>query len=106
MGIINWIKGVWSRMFVKEAEKAFDVDISTNTMMDYKVVEWMNAYKGRPGWVDPEHGIKSIKFPKAVCSETSRLTTLALGLHFDGGARAKWLQKQYDEYVSPRLRNW
>lgn len=106
MGIISRIKGWWDRMFAADAEKAFGVTISTDTIMDVEIRRWINTYKGHPDWVNPDDGIKTIKFAKAVCSETARLTTLALDVAFDGGARADWLKQQFDNVIMPQLRNW
>lgn len=93
-------------MFLTDAEKAFGVDIEADTLMDCKIMEWMNTYKGNPVWLDAEQRIRSIKFAKTICSETARLATLALGIQFDGGPRAEWMKTRYDEEISPRLRNW
>lgn len=93
-------------MFFNEAKKAFGVEAVTSQDMDIAIINWMNTYRGFPAWVDKENGIKSIKFAKAICSETSRLVTLALGIEFDGGTRAKYLQDVTDKMIMPRLRNW
>lgn len=106
MGLLSWIKGVIDKMYIKEASKTFGVDMTTNTIMDVKIQEWMNVYSGNPVWIDPEQRIKTIKFAKTICSETARLTTLALGIEFDGGVRADWIKEQCNKKVMSRLRNW
>lgn len=106
MNIMSKIKGWWKSMFLSETEKVFGIDIASDTIMDCKIAEWMNTYKGNPVWVNSEERIRSIKFAKSICSETARLTTLASGIEFDGSARANWLKEQCNKNVLPRLRNW
>lgn len=92
-------------MFKSEVKKQFGVSgISSNEMQD-AISQWFNTYRGNPEWVDEENGIKSIKFAKAVCSETARLSTLALAIQFDG-KRKDYMQKWCDKAVMPKLRNW
>ncbi len=55
--------------------------------------------------MDDDEGIKTINFAKALCSETARLTTLGIGIHLEGSARAVWLQNQID-LVYSKLREW
>lgn len=106
MGLLTWIKGVISRMFAEDAEKAFGIDIPDYARMDSRIAEWSKIYKGYPEWLDKENNIKTIKMAKAVCTETARLTTLALDIEFDGGARADYLKKLTDNVIMPRLRGW
>jgi len=106
MGLLTWIKGVISRMFSEDAEKAFGIDVPDYTSMDTRIAEWSKIYRGYPEWVDAENGIKTIKMAKAVCTETARLTTLALDIEFDGGARADYLKGITDKIIMPRLRSW
>ena len=93
-------------MFSEDAEKAFGIDVPDYTSMDTRIAEWNKIYRGYPEWVDAENGIKTIKMAKAVCTETARLTTLALDIEFDGGARADYLKGITDKIIMPRLRGW
>lgn len=93
-------------MFTNEAKSLYGVSTITSGNMDSAVSDWWNIYKGNPEWVDEENDIKTIKFAKAVCAETARLTCLDLGIVIDGGARAEYLQDMIDKSVFPRLRNW
>lgn len=106
MGLLTWIKGVIDRMFTTEAEKAFGVDIATDTMMDIKIAEWFDTYQGHPRWLSGEDRIRTINMANTICEETARLTNLALEINIDGGARAEWLKKMVDAAIMPRLRNW
>lgn len=106
MGLLTWFKGVISKMFAVEAEKAFGVDIATNTIMDIKIAEWFDTYQGHPRWINADERIRTINMANTICEETARLTNLALEIKIDGNERAKWLKKMLDAAVMPRLRNW
>ena len=93
-------------MFAKEAKKAFEVESVSSQEMDFAILNWLNIYRGFPSWVSKEDRIKTINFAKTICSETARLTTLALGIELDGGPRAEYLQNRIDNVLMPKLRNW
>lgn len=93
-------------MFEKNVKTAFGVTPITSQLMDISVLKWMNIYYGKPEWVDPDNRIKTINFAKAVCSETARLTNLAIAIELDGGARAEFLKKHIDKAIMPHLREW
>ena len=92
-------------IFGNKAKEVFSVDSVTSGVMDKILTECANIYKGKPNWLDDEDDIKTINFAKTICSETARLTTLAISIKIDGSARAKWLQEQTDkEYFN--IRQW
>lgn len=105
MGIIERIKGWFERMFGNKVKKEFGVQETTSAEMQRMITRCVNAYRGKPEWVDAEEHIKTINFAKAICSETARLTTLAIGIQISGSARADWLQQQLDA-VYYQLRPW
>lgn len=102
MGIIKMIKGWWNSMFEKNVKTAFGVTPITSQLMDISVLKWMNIYYGKPEWVDPDNRIKTINFAKAVCSETARLTNLAVAIELDGGARAEFLKCYRERHLPSR----
>ena len=104
MGLIDFVKGVFHRMFSTDIKTKFGADAVVSSEMTAAVNAWMNIYMGHPAWTDED--TKTINFAKAICSETARLTTLAIGINVSGGARAKWLQEQVDKTLRPRLRKW
>ena len=105
MGIISTIKGWMNMLFGNKAKEVFSVESVTSGVMDKILTECANIYKGKPYWLDSEDDIKTINFAKTICSETARLTTLAISINVDGSARAKWLQERIDkEYFN--IRNW
>ncbi len=95
-------------MFHSAIKSEFNVEPVASTRMDDAISRWMRIYRGAPSWVDEDNGIITINFAKAVCEETARLTTLAIGIKVSGSARADWLQKLVDDalYYDHRLRKW
>ena len=92
-------------LFGNKAKEVFSVESITSGVMDKILTECANIYKGKPYWLDSEDDIKTINFAKTICSETARLTTLAISIKVDGSARAKWLQEKIDkEYFN--IRQW
>lgn len=92
-------------LFKSKAKEEFNIEDITSEEMKRMVDMCANIYRGKPYWVDADEHIKTINFAKAVCSETARLTTLAIGIRVDGSARADWLQKQIEkEYFY--IRKW
>lgn len=92
-------------LFGSKAKEVFSVESVTSGVMDKILTECANIYKGNPNWLDSEDDIKTINFAKTICSETARLTTLAISIKVDGSARAKWLQENIDkEYFN--IRQW
>ena len=73
--------------------------------MESKIAECANIYRGTPYWVNADDNVKTINFAKAICSETARLATLAIGIQIDGSARAAWLQEQIDK-IYFQIRHW
>lgn len=104
MGIIDFVKGIIGKMFGTDVKAKFGADTVVSTEMMNAVYIWMNTYRGIPAWRSDE--VRTINFAKAICSETARLTTLALGINVTGSARANWLQDQVDRTLYPRLRKW
>lgn len=105
MGIIARIKGWFDMLFKSKAKEEFNIEDITSDEMKRMIDMCASIYRGKPYWVDADEHIKTINFAKAVCSETARLTTLAIGIQIDGSARADWLQQQI-ENVYFQLRHW
>lgn len=92
-------------LFKDRAREDFNVEIIGSQQLDDWINECVNIYQGNPCWLDEEEHIDTVNFAKAVCSETARLTTLGIGIHVDGSARAEWLQNQI-ERIYYQLRHW
>lgn len=108
MGIIQTL-GMWKerimRMFKGNIKNEFGVTGITSNAMEDAITDWMDVYQGKASWVDQTKGIKTIKFAKAVCSETARLTNLALGITFDG-SRKDYMTEWCERAIMPNLRRW
>ena len=108
MGIIQTL-GMWKeriiRMFKGNIKNEFGVTGITSNAMEDAITDWMDVYQGKASWVDHTKGIKTIKFAKAVCSETARLTNLALGITFDG-SRKDYMTEWCERAIMPNLRRW
>ena len=92
-------------LFKDRAREDFNVEIIGSQQLDDWVNECVNIYQGNPCWLDEEEHIDTVNFAKSVCSETARLTTLGIGIHVDGSARADWLQSQIEQ-IYYQLRHW
>ena len=122
-------------IFKKQAEEDFNIQAAEFPEMESLINRCANIYRGVPEWLDDKNNIKTINFAKSVCSETARLTTLAIGIqiskpkeedseyykwehvttaeyaghpintHEDIGSRAEWLQEQIDK-VYFQIRHW
>lgn len=105
MGLITWAKKVIEMIFKRQAEEDFNVESVVSPEMESKIAECANIYRGTPYWVNADDNVKTINFAKAICSETARLTTLAIGIQIDGSERAAWLQEQIDK-IYFQIRHW
>ena len=105
MGLITWAKKVIGMIFKRQAEDDFNVESVVSPEMESKITECANIYRGTPYWVNVDDNVKTINFAKAICSETARLATLAIGIQIDGSARAEWLQEQIDK-IYFQIRHW
>ena len=105
MGLITWAKKVIGMIFKRQAEEDFNVESVVSPEMESKITECANIYRGTPYWVNADDNVKTINFAKAICSETARLSTLAIGIQIDGSARAAWLQEQIDKTYF-QIRHW
>lgn len=105
MGLITWAKKVIGMIFKRQAEEDFNVESVVSPEMESKIAECANIYRGTPYWVNVDDNVKTINFAKAICSETARLATLAIGIQIDGSARAAWLQEQIDK-IYFQIRHW
>lgn len=106
MSFLQTVKGWFSILISSRAKEEFNIEPIQSGEMDAWVNECVSIYQGNPSWINTEDHIDSINFAKALCEETARLTTLGIGIHVDGSARAKWLQQQIDNKVYYQLREW
>lgn len=105
MSILTMIKRWFSMLGRSKAKEEFNIEPISSAQMTQWVNECINIYQGNPSWLNEEDHIDTINFAKAICSETARLTTMAVGIKIDGSARAEWLQRQV-ERIYFQLRQW
>lgn len=105
MGIIATVKRWFNMLFKSTAEQEFKIETVDMPEMEALIQKCANIYRGIPYWADPDEGIKSINFAKAICSETARLATLGVNITLDGSARAEYLSQKLD-IVYDNLRRW
>lgn len=105
MGFISTIKGWFNMLFKSKVKEEFEVGSIISAPVVRMSEYCSRIYQGEPDWIDEDEHIKTINFAKVICSETARLTTLAIKVQIEGSARAEWLQKQIDkEYYN--IREW
>lgn len=105
MSILTKIKGWFSMLFKSKAIEEFNIETIGSEQMDAWINECVNIYQGNPSWLDEDDHIDTVNFAKAICSETARLSTMGIGIHVDGSARAEWIQEQIDK-IYFQLRHW
>ena len=105
MSLFSTIRGWFSMLLKSKAKDEFNIETIGSDDMDSWINECIRIYQGNPCWLDPDDHIDTVNFAKSICSETARLAMLAAGIHFDGSARAEWLQQQIDK-IYDQLREW
>lgn len=90
-------------LFNQRAKELFDVEDVTSEQLESFINKCGHVYRGKPYWL--EDGVKTVNFAKTICEELAKLATLNIDVTLDGGARAKWLQKQIDG-VMDTMRYW
>lgn len=93
-------------VFKKQAQEDFKVEPASSPEMEALIEQCGRIYRGQPDWImNPEDHIKTINFAKSICSETARLTTLAIGIKISGSERATWMQEKVDR-IYFNIRKW
>lgn len=105
MGVISTVKRWISMLFKNDAEKEFNIKSITSQQMESVLAKCEKVYNGRPSWLDEEDGIRTINFAKSICSETARLTTLAVSISVDGSGMGDYIQSVIDKSYY-NLRGW
>ena len=92
-------------LFKNDAEKEFNIKSITSQQMESVLTKCGMIYNGHPPWLDEEDGIRTINFAKSICSETARLTTLAVSISVDGSGMGDYIQSVIDKSYY-NLRGW
>ncbi len=96
MGIISWIKAVWSKVFKKEIKERFGTDTQLSDTMERWIQTFYHITEGNPPWQDKGDDIESINFAGFIDDAIAGLVTLDLGIKMPDTPRGKHLQKQAD----------
>jgi A118 family predicted phage portal protein len=74
MGLINFAKGVWGRLFpIKDIRTALGVTPAISQTMVSKIERWYNCYAGKAYWLDDDKNIISLRLEKAITREFSNI---------------------------------
>lgn len=93
MGLMNWIKGVYERMFKNSAKKTFKTDVILSDKMEEAIKLWDNIVSGNPPWVNSEDDVDTINFAKFITSDTAKKVCLDIDINITGSARADYIQQ-------------
>ena len=96
MGLINFIKAVWNKLFKREIEERFDTDLLLSDTMTAWIDKFEHITAGKPEWIDPEDDIESINFAGFIDDVTAGLVTLDIGIEMPDTPRGQYLQEQAD----------
>lgn len=73
MGFINFLKGVWSRLFpIKDIKSALNIKVAISEEMLKAIEIWQNCLCGKAEWVDDE--VHSLRLEKSICRELSNIS--------------------------------
>ena len=76
MGLLNFLKGVWSRVFptkLRSIKNALNIDIALTDEMLKSIDVWQNSYSGRALWLDEYH-VVSLRLEKSIVREFSNVS--------------------------------
>lgn len=105
MSVLSKIKEWFHVTVNRKVTEEFQIDSVGSEQMKNWIQECIKIYQGSPCWLDEDDEIDTVNFAKAICSETARLATLAIGVKVDGSARAEWLQAELDKRYY-QFREW
>lgn len=106
MGFISKVKGWFKMLLARKAKEEFNIKSVASERMKTAVELWGDIYTGIPPWVDPDNHIFTINAAQSIAAEIGRLTTMGIGVHLEGSARANYLQSVIDSKVYYNLREW
>lgn len=98
MGFINWIKGVFKRMFSAETiESVLQVKPSISTEMKEAIELWNDMYQDKSPWLnDGENRLRSMGLASMIASEKARTATLEMKVKITGDSeRAEFYKKTF-----------
>jgi A118 family predicted phage portal protein len=74
MGLINFVKGVWRRMFpIRDIKSALNIKIALTEVMLRTIEEWYGNYCGNAKWVNEEKGVQSLRLEQSITREFANI---------------------------------
>jgi A118 family predicted phage portal protein len=103
MGIINWVKGVFRKMFSpRDIEAVLHVTPTISTKMRDSIILWESLYKNEAPWLheDDKTRVVSLGIAAMVASEKARTATIEMEAKITGNSeRAKYIKTQFKKVV-------
>lgn len=83
-----------------EVGRAFHVHLIQSPKMETALQKWDDISTGKPAWLNPEDGVKTVNMAKHIADTRAKLITLDLGIAVSGNsARAEYLQEICDDLL-------
>ena len=86
-------------------QTALGIEIAVSSKMEDAIELWKEMYADEPPWLDEEKGQTTIGLPSTISSEIARLVTVEMKSTISGGARADYLNTQYQKVIG-KCRNF
>lgn len=84
MGLMNFLKGVWGRLFpIKDIKTALNVKIALTETMLNNIQLWQNCYCGNAPWLNENKGVISLRLEKAITREFSNIVMNEMTVNID-----------------------
>lgn len=99
---INWIRGVYKKMFDKVGSK-FETSIAISNKMINAISLWTKVYENKSPWL--EENIFSLELGSAISREIATMVTLEFKSDITGSARAEFLNECYKNVKSDLRKN-
>lgn len=93
MGLISWVKGVFSKLISKtEVERALHTNTAISDDMSSAISLWSEMYHNTPPWKSKT--VPTLNLPAVIASKVAKMVTVEAELKIDGSPRAEWLSQQ------------
>lgn len=103
MNIIQWVKGVFNRMFSPQSiTSALKIQPTISSKMRTAIDLWEQMYKDESPWLNesPTAKIVSLGLPAMISSEKARMATIEMSAKITGTSeRAKYISTQFEKVV-------
>lgn len=90
-------------MFIKTAEKEFDVKVISSQTFELEQKKWNRIIKGKPDWLTKN--VRTINFAKFICYYASKKTCMDLRIKVEGSERADYIESCIKAMVDKSIRD-